>query len=642
MSKKHRKFELVLYSSIGIVIMFVAMVAVNIIGGVVHSRIDLTEDNLYTLSPGTKVILEKLDTPVDIRFYVSQENDAMPVQLKNYARQVEDLLEEYEQVAGDKINIQKLDPQPDSDAEDSANMDGLQGQMAGTGNRIYLGLAVGMLDKTEAVPFLSPDRESLLEYDITRAISRVMQDEPPVIGVMTALPAFGQQANPMMQQMGQQQGQDPWVVIDELKGDYEVREVNPGVEQIDSDIKTLLVLHPKNLSAQTQFAIDQFVLRGGNLVAFMDPLSIVDTQSSPGRNPMQQAMSSSSTLDRLLPAWGVEFDSTNVVADMNFLTPISQGRGSQPQRNPAVLSVTEDGLNQEEIVTGDVDNILLAFAGAFSGEPAEGLTQTVLIHSTSHSQLVQKMMAQMGGERLIQEFESSNEEQPLALRLTGKFKTAFPDGKPAGPEEENEGESAEAGSTESETALKESKNNQGSVVLVGDVDLLYDDFAVRVQNFFGQRIVQPINGNLTLAQNLVDQMAGDENLIGIRSRATSNRPFTVVREMEREAEAKYRDTIRELEQSQQEAQQRLNELQRTKEQGQEFILSSEQQEEIKKLRKRRAEINQELKDVRRNLRAEIESLENKLKWVNIAGMPAVVTVFGIILALINRKRSGAK
>jgi gliding motility-associatede transport system auxiliary component len=634
MMTKKSNIQTILYSTAGVGVMFLILVAVNVIGGFVKDRVDLTADKEYTLSSGTLAILDKLDTPVTIRFYCTRNERIMPVAFKNYAQQVEDLLDEYRQRAHGYLQIKKLDPLPDSDAEDSANLDGVTGQMTDSGDKLYLGLAVSCLDQKEAIPFLSPRRARLLEYDISRAIANVINPQKPVIGVMSALPVFGQM-NPMMMRMGQPR-QEPWEFLTELKSAYTVKEVDLNADKIDHDIKVLLVVYPKGISDATQYAIDQFVLRGGKLIAFLDPLSIVDSRSNPS-NPLQGAMNSGASLDKLLKAWGLSFDVNKVVADMNFMSRIN--RDMRTESAPAVLSMTTAGIDRDDVVTGPLDNLLLLFPGAFTGTPAAGLKETVLLKSTKESQLVEKFSAEFSGEQIVKDFASSGREYPLAVRLTGKFKTAFPDGEPKAADQSTN--KTETASTQPQ--LRESKG-QGVVVLVGDSDLLYDQFAAQVESLFGQRIVIPRNGNLNLVQNAVDQLAGDSDLIAVRSRATINRPFTVVNQMKAEAEDRYRSRIKELEQSLSETQSSLSQLQQAKPKGtgQRFILSPEQQAQIQQFRQKEATVNKQLKEVRRDLRRDIDSLENRLKWLNIAGMPFLVTVSGLALAFFKRKRTAAK
>ena len=635
-----KQLETFLFSAAGVALMFLIAIAVYIIAGVVKARFDLTEEKLYTLSPGTKAILQKLDTPVEIRFYCTQNSKEMPVALKTYAERVEDLLNEYKKNARGNLLVKKLNPEPDSDAEDSANLDGVEGVALNmASDSIYLGLSVNQLDSKVAIPFLSPQRERLLEYDISRAITRVISPTKPIVGVMSPLPIMGE-VNPMMMQMGQMQRQQPWIFVNELKSDFDVRSLEMTLEEIPAEIKVLVVVHPKAITDQAQYAIDQFVLRGGKLVAFLDPYSVVDSRNAPGMNPMQAAQIPGSTLDKLLPAWGLSFDNNKVVADMVFKTRVNRNNREEPL--PAVLTLTDEAFDGNDVVTSEIDSALIPFAGVFTGTPAEGLTQTVLIHTSTSSQLIDRFMAEYSGEQTVKDFTASGKEQPVAVRLAGKFKTAFPEGKPkvAAPKPDDaaapEPDAATAGNS-----LKESTSD-GVVILVGDSDFLFDHFAATVQSFLGRQIVQPQNGNLNLVQNMVEQLAGDNNLIAVRSRATMNRPFTLVRKMQSQAEARYQSKIKDLEQGLADAQTRLNELQKNKETGQRFILSAEQQQEIKKFQKKQADVKKELKEVRKSLRRDIVSLENRLKWINIAGMPFLVAISGVSLALIKKKKTAAK
>lgn len=631
---KKKSLETLIYSAVGVGAVFLILVAVNVILSPVRQRVDLTSERLFTLSEGTRAILKKLDTPVKIRFYCTRGDNVMPLPYKNYAQRVEDLLAEYRQLGGGNIEIEKLDPQPDSDAEESANLDGVEGQPISVTDKIYLGLAVSSLDSKEAIPFLAPERERLLEYDISRAIARVGNPDKPVLGIMSALQVFGMPMNPMMMRMGQTQGQDPWVFVSELKRDFTVKQIEMSAEKIDDDIKVLIVIHPRDITDAAQYAIDQFLMRGGKLIAFLDPNSIADRGRDPS-NPLQRAASSGSNMEKLLKSWGIEFDANKVLADMNYVTRLN--RGGRAEAVPTVLSLTPEAVNQDDVLTSQLDNILLAYPGAFTGTPVSGLTQTVLLKTSKNSQLVEKMLAEFSSEQIGKDFKASDKEYALAVRLTGKFKSAFPDGKPAAAKPEGEKKDEPALSE----SLKESKS-ETTVILVGDSDVIFDPVCAQVQNLFGQKIVMLPNGNLNMAQSMVEQMSGDNNLIGVRSRATMNRPFTVVRRMQAEAEDAYRTKIRDLEASLQEAQNRLNELQRTKEKGQRFILSPEQQAEVANFRKKEADVKRELKEVRRNLRRDIDALETSLKWANIAGMPFLVAISGIVLAAYKKKRTGAK
>lgn len=627
---KRNTLRKLLFSGLGVVAVLVLLVAVNFLAGLVKQRVDLTQEKAYTLTPGTREILAKLDTPVQIRLYATQDRE-MPVFLKTYVQRVEDLLAEYRQASRGLVDVQVLNPEPDSDAEDSARLDGIEGELLPNGDKIYLGLSVTMLDQKQIIPFLAPNRERLLEYEITRAISRVITPKRATIGLMSPLPVAGEAPNPMMMQMGGRQ-QPPWVIYNELNALFTVRHVPMDTAQIPPDIEILVLIHPSNLSESTQFAIDQFLLRGGKMVAFLDPASPFTPQ-----NPMAMMMGpqGGSTLDKLLPAWGLEFDPNLVVADLVHLANTRQGR------QPAILALNETAFNGDDVVTADADNAVLVFSGAFTGKPVAGLTESVLIHSSKDSQLVDARTAQEDGEALVKAFQPSSQEYALAIRLTGKFPSAFPNGRPA-PTPGPNGEPAPPPPADEPAPLKEA-TAESSVILFGDSDLIQDPVAVQeIATPFGQRLLMPSNGNLAIAQAAVENLAGDSNLISIRSRASRERPFTVVRELQAKAESAFRSKIAQLEQSLAETEQRLAALQQSKDGSQQFILSPEQQKELANFRKKEVEVRKELKEVRRNLRTEIDALETRLKWINVAAVPVLVALVGIGLALWRRRKASAR
>src|SRR6185503_14846882 len=374
---KERKTETLLFSAIGVAVMLVIILAVNLIANTFKKRLDMTEDHLYTLSPGTRAILKKLDSPVEIRFYYSKNESRAPPQLQNLARAADDLLTELEQAAKGKVRVKKLDPQPDSETEDIANLDGVEGQVLQTGEKFYLGICVSMDPLKSTIPFLSPTRDKLLEYDIARAIGQVLSTNKPVIGVMTALPVFGQAMNPMMARMGQQ-GQDPWAFMIELKRDFEVKQLNFDVDKIDDEIKVLLVIHPKDLKDTAQYALDQFVMRGGKLVACLDSMCLADANK---QNPMMPMPGGPSNLDKLLKAWGVTFETGKIVADMNLARKLPTRRNAPPELMPVLLFLTDKSINKQDAVASQLDELLFAFPGHLPGTPVSGLKETTLLPS---------------------------------------------------------------------------------------------------------------------------------------------------------------------------------------------------------------------------------------------------------------------
>jgi len=619
-----KKTEKLLYSTGGLVAAFVIVLLVNFVLGAARGRIDLTQGKLYTLSEGTRSVLGKLDAPVKIRLYFSQGAE-VPLPIKAYGRRVEDMLAEFRQAGRGKVLVEKLDPEPDSEAEDSATLDGVEAQVVQTGEKFYLGASVSYADQRIALPALAPDREPLLEYDLTRAIARATTTVKPVVGVMSALPVFGMPPSPMTGG----QPMEPQVFIGELRRDYTVKRVSLDPERIDDDIKVLLVIHPRGISDKAQYAIDQFVLRGGKLIAFLDPNAYFDQMGQMGG----MGGGTPSSLDRLLKAWGLGFDTGKVVLDMRYLT------GAGARTLPTLLSLNDSAFAPNDIATARLGSLLMPFAGAFTGKPVEGLSETVLMKTSSYSQLVDSFSATAQGEAAVRGFKPSNTEYPLALRLTGKFKTAFPDGR---PKTDDRGKAASAKTAETKTAepaqLKESSADN-AVVLVGDSDFINDGAAVQIQEIFGQRIVIPRNGNIAFAQALVDQFAGDPALIKLRSRASAARPFIRIRDMEARAQQAYLGKIKDLETNLGQTQEKLNALQKGRGPGAGAMLSAEQQSELENFRRKAAETRLALKEVRRELRSESEALQFWTKVVNIALMPLLVAIAGIAFAILRRRRA---
>src|SRR5882672_5719106 len=621
----HRRTENLLYSAGGLVAAALILVLLNLVLGAVRGRVDLTQGKLYTLSEGTRAVLVKLESPVKIRLYFSQNE--IPLPIKAYGRRVEDLLAEFRQAGRGKVTVEKLDPQPDSDAEDSATLEGVEAQVTPSGDKFYLGASISYTDQKVALPALTPDREPLLEYDLVRAIARAVSTAKPVIGVMSALPVFGM---PPSQFTGGQP-LEPQVIIGELRRDYTVKRVGLDAERIDDDIKVLLVIHPRGIGERAQYALDQFVLRGGKLIAFLDPNAYFDQLGQMGG---MGGGGTPSSLDRLLKAWGLGFDSGKVVLDMRYLT------GAGARTLPTLLSLNDNAFDPNDIATARLGSLLMPFAGAFTGKPVEGLNETVLMKSSAYSQLVDSFAATAQGEAAIRGFKPSGIEYPLAIRLTGKFKTAFPEGRPRA-EDKGEKKLAKAPEAKPEAAQLKESAGENAVVLVGDSDFINDGAAVQIQEIFGQRIVIPRNGNIAFAQALVDQFAGDPALIKLRGRASAARPFTVIRDMEAKAQQAYLGKIKDLETNLGQTQEKLNALQKGRGPGAGAMLSAEQQSELENFRRKAAETRLALKEVRRELRSESEALQFWTKVVNIALMPLLVTIAGIAFAVLRRRRAPA-
>jgi ABC-type uncharacterized transport system involved in gliding motility auxiliary subunit len=625
-----RSREVLWYSAGGVIALFVILIAANFIVSAFNARVDLTQGDVYTLSPGTKAILSRLEAPVRIRFYYTQGSNAVPVGLKTFAQRVEDLLAEYRAAANGKVIIERLNPEPDSDAEDAAALDNVEGQMTNTGERFYLGLAISFLDQKAAIPVLSPDRERLLEYDITRAIAQVAATKKPIVGLMSALPVLGRPLNPL----SKQQPTEPWIIGSELKRLFDVRKVEVDAKKIDDDIQVLLVIHPRNVLEETEYAIDQFVMRGGKLIVFADPYAYFDQQPDL-QNPFGGSQAGQSALYNLFKAWGYELTLNQVVADLTYAS------GAGPRLLPTLLSLPAEALNQDDVVMSQVGTMLVPFAGVFKGKPAEGLTPTVLAHTSKNSMLVDLIIATLSGEPSTRGFQPSGEEYPLALRLSGKFRTAFPNGRPEPMLRRDDKKEAPKAEEKPAAHLREAAA-ETMVVLVGDVDMLSDGAAVEVQEVFGQKLIVPRNGNLAFAQGLIEQFSGDQNLMALRSRASFTRPLTVIQQMQAEAQQQYLGKIKELEDSLNQTQEKLQELQKGKPTaGSSTILTAEQQTEIDNFRQQTIRTRAELKEVRKNLRVETDRLEFWTKVVNIGLVPLLVALTGLTLAYSKRRRATA-
>jgi len=410
-----------------------------------------------------------------------------------------------------------------------------------------------------------------------------------------------------------------------------VRTVPPTAIEIDPDIAALVLVHPKDLSDETQYAIDQFVLRGGRLLVYLDPLCVSDESASPRMQGFTLPRASSD-LPRLLPGWGVTYDPSRVIADIDSGTTV-RGRDNQPEQSPLFLSLDPSRFADGEVAFSSLDTLLFPFAGVFEIQPRDGLQSTVLLRSSANAQRVNALMAGFGSDGIRRDFKSEDQAFPLAVRISGTFATAFPEGRPAAADT-----NAPAAATAAHRAQSD-PDRPGLVVLVADADHLANSFCVRELNFLGATVHQPFNDNIALFGNLIDQTAGGADLIAIRGRGKSDRPFTRVVALARVAQEQYRARERELEEKVQSLQQRLNELQARKDDHLKFMLSPEQEKAIAGFREQMRINQQELRQVRKSLREGIEQLGLKIKVINIAGVPLLVALVGLAVPLIRRVRA---
>ena len=638
--KKETKLNVYANSLIGVVVIFIGIVLFNTITAQLKFKADLTEGDLFTLSEGSKKLLEDLKeegdgSKLEIRFYLTQGEKGVPVFVSEHGRRIEDLLDQYQEYAGSNIELKKINPRRDTDEEELAVNDGIQL----LNNAFYVGMAVSFLDTTEVIPFFDPAKSTTLEYDISRAIKNVLKlkEDRQTIGVMSSLNVWGgpDASNPMaMMNRGAQQ--PPWFFLRQLQQDFNVERLEATATEISDDIDLLLVIHPKNISDATEYAIDQFVLSGRKLIVFADPLALKDEGNN--QNPQMRipGMGGASTLSRLFTKWGVNFENSKVVADFNFRLnqrdPLSRGRIM-----PAYLALGKKAFNQEEIVTRDLGSIRMPYAGSFDvSNLATGLTAKELISSSDQAKLVDGMSSQFNGEKIMDSFLTGSEDgKPtgtnkfaLAVKISGTFTTAFPDGKPGSSGEEEESDEEK---TSNSNHLKESES-ENHVCLIGDTDLLSEEHFLIQQRFL-------LSQNVSFVQNIVDHF-GDDTLINIRSR-NQDRPFTTIMDLEKEAQSKFEDKLKKLEAEQQAILQEKTKLESTGQGQNQFTLSIDP-EALKDIQKKELEKRKQIREIRKELRSEIDLIQLQIKLANIVSMPALVIIAGIIFFVRKRKVTAAK
>jgi len=621
-------------STVALLALFVILAATNVIVRNLRLRVDLTQEKLYSLSDGTRRLLGGLDQPVTLKLFFNASNSRVPSVLRNYAKQVEDLLTEYRIAAKGNIIIQKLDPKPDSEEEEWARKYGIAGQsLEMFGPPVYFGLVASAGSAEAVLPGLDPRMQQMLEFNVSRMIHQVVNPRKPVVGVISSLPVLGNEPPPFSMSGQQPPPRQPaWIAFQELKKDFEVREILSPEDGIPEDVDVLVIVHPKNLPALAQFAIDQHVLRGGRAVVFVDPISVAD-QESGAMSPygMPQV---TSDLPELFNAWGVGYQPSRILADFPAATPMRTPDGGI-ENNPNVVTYNTEQLEKKSIVTAGLKSVRAAFAGMLQDKTGGSLQATPLISATLQSGSVSAMDVRRGGRAVRDAFAAAPERQHLAMQLNGRFKTAFPDGRPAEEAAEKPAEDDSEVKPEPADALAE---GDSTVIVVADVDMLFDPVCVESISFFGQSVQRPLNDNLAFFANMIESLAGGSDLINIRSRTGFNRPFSRVDSLEAKAVNRWREQESQLESSLREAQQQINQLQAGKEADQRFILSDSQREAIARFQQREFEIKQQLKDVRRNLRQDIESLGIRIKILNIALLPLFVGIGGILYGTL-RKRS---
>jgi len=610
-------------AAVSVLLLVVLFFAVNIAGdrALRGARVDLTENKLYTLSSGTRSILKSVEEPITLTLFFSEDLAAGQPQLQSYGKRVRELLEEYALASGGKIKLEVVNPEPFSEGEEQAQRAGISGLSTGAGGQFYFGLlGVNSTDGRETVPFFDPRDERFLEYTLSRVVYNLDHPEKKKVSVLSSLPVDGGQPLP-----GQRPPR-PWQIMTELRSLFEVETVFPGAGSIPEDTDVLLIIHPKNLDEETLRAIDDYVIGGGRAIVFVDPVCEADIPPGAEQNPLAAMQADrSSNLDTLLEAWGARMEPGQVAADRQLALQ-GQGRDGQIASYVQYLGVTGETVSGEDAVTGSLGQLQIGIAGALTPVEGASTTFTPLIETTEASMLLEAERVSFFADprQLMADFAPRGEPLTLAARLTGPATSAYPEPATSG---------GEAGPPTPEDAGAGGRTGEINVIVVADVDMLSDPMWVREVNLGGMTLgYQQISDNGSFLVNAVDNMTGSSDLISVRARGSFRRPFTLVEEIRSEAEQKYSQQQQDLEEKRRQAQQRISELQRTRPDQGEMILTPEQQAEIEKFREELVTTNRQLRDVNYNLRKDVERLGLQLKILNIGGAPLAVFLAAIGLA----------
>jgi ABC-type uncharacterized transport system involved in gliding motility auxiliary subunit len=622
-------------STSSLLLLALAFIAAIIVSNQLFSgwRIDLTENRLYTLSDGTKYILDNLEEPINLYFYYSDKATEDIPSIRGYANRVREMLEEFRRAADGNIKLNVIDPLPFSEDEDRATQFGLQGiRVAVSPDPIYMGLAgTDSVDNEEIISFFQPDKEQFLEYDVAKLVSTLAKPQRTVVGLISGVSMSGN-FDPQTQQMDQ-----PWVIYQQAQQLFEVRSLATDIDSIDDDVGMLWIVQPKNLSNSTLYAIDQFVLSGGTAMIFVDPLAEADpTPPIQGMPPGMPPQGQGSDLPTLFSGWGLEFSANDVVADAQLALPVSVGAGGRPVRHPGLLGLTAAELNGNDVITADLNTINVGIAGSLSVAEDSAVTMEPLLSTSAASGILATTRFSFlpDPSSLYDGFVQSGEAYVIAARFSGELPSAFPDGPPATDvsSDDDTGEE-DIGASAHLTQSSDSVN----LIVVADVDILSDRLWVQQQNFFGQTIANAFASNGAFVVNALESLMGSPDLIGVRSRATYSRPFTKVEELRVEAETRYRETEQRLQSELAETERRLGELQSSREDTGNILLTAEQEVEIDRFIDQRAAIRKDLRAVQRDLDKNIEQLGTTLKIINTALVPVLLTAF-VLIALWRRNR----
>ena len=617
-----------------LVLLAVFFLSLNLFSNIVFrsAQIDLTSNKLFTLSQGTENVLAKIDEPVTLKFFFSESLANEYPQIRTYAGRVRDLLQEVRNRSHGKVQLEVIDPEPFSGDEDLAMSLGLKGARTTEGDIIYFGLVgTNLADGIEQIPFFADERQQYLEYDVTRLIQNLSRAKKPVLGIVTNLPMDTGAGGLMEAMRGQSK---PYMIYEELRGRFEINFLEQNFVKVPSDVDVLLIAHPRQLNEPTLYAIDQFVMRGGRVLASIDPHSEVSLTAGSNGSPVQ-GYTESSNLEPLLKSWGVSFDPNHIIGDRRQAMQVATGLDARRQTSDYVLwlTVPRDDMDHNDIVTANIDHINLATVGELTATKDATTSFTPLLWSSDDSEVYDLPYVKSGPtpDVLLENFKPSGSRHVFAARVAGPLKSAFTAAPvvPTGSDASKRSDSLE----KPETYQAETKKD-ANIIIIADSDLFDDRFWVQTQDYDGQRVAKPIADNAQFVLSAIDNLMGSDDLISLRARERVDRPFVVVDNLRREADRHFLAEQQRLTAKIAETEQRLTALQTST--GEEP--SADAQAEASAFRAELLKSRKALRDVQRNLRFDIDTLASRVRFANVALMPVLIGFVAIGVALLRQRR----
>ena len=612
-------------------LLILILIFANTFASLFSWKLDFTDSKLFTLSKGSKLLIEKLEEPVDFDFYFSRGVEGLPISFKNYGTRVEEMLRQFEAASNGMIRLNIINPEPDTEEEEEATQTGISGNPMSNGQRLFFGLTMTQADNQETIPVFDYRKEEFLEYDIAKALYTVQLWDKPTIGIVSGLPLVG------MPQMfpGQPPQNQDWIFIEQLRQTFEIIQINTP-QDWPNVMDVLMVIHPQTLDPELLFNIDQHILAGKPTFIAVDPSSyfMKSQQNQQAMMMGQPPQGITSGLRELFSVYGIEYNEMEMLADPQYAALVSSQTGRIQM--PTWLNMDASALNVNEFIISQLDSILIVEPGSFSKTEDSDLEIVPLIQSSEESGTIFAMLAnQMSPTQLASQINSQGEQKTIAGFVRGTFKTAFPDGKPNPPPAD--GVETTDPSEPDEDTLKESSSTS-SLFLIADTDLLQDQFSVQRLNFLGVNAVQPLNDNLNLLTNTIEFMSGSQDLISIRPRGNSIRHFKVVDEIERKAQVEYQQKLDELNREVQEVEDRIRQIQTQQGGGNSLIITPELQSEIEELNENAAAKRGERREVRKKLREDVENLGFSLALMNLTLIPGLVFIAGILFFIRRHNR----